>query len=731
MEFNYDFYIASAAIMAILICYHYIAPHAKTLSNRLFGIFMVVIFINCVADSVFGLVLSKTYSDNVPLNMIGLVISFSAQHLVTPMYCLLMVTMARGYEKLPKNTFIGAIPVFVVQFLIYCSPWYGYAFRYTAQNGYERSPLLGVLVAVSAFYIIFATLEVWFNGKQLGKVYQLISTSYLAISIIFIVIQMFYKKYVILSAGAAMVVIVIQLVLQNPLMIKEANEKEIEARKAAEEANEAKSAFLANMSHEMRTPMNAILGMLEILDKSDLGKKEKEYVHTIREASDSLMVLVERVLDFSKLKSGKLSIREEEYDFGTFISNIEQNVAQKIGEKDIELQVNIGKGFPKLLKGDKTKVNNMLLNILDNAVKFTDKGKIVLDISFEMRDNNVFEICFCVTDTGIGIKNADMKKIFSRFNQLDGKRNRKADGTGIGLSMSKELAKLMNGDIIVQSEENVGSRFEVTIEQQLIKLDKLPTANEISGYKVYIYEDDYDVPWHITKLLSQLGISAVIVRNEVQLESIRNKSHSRYKTVLFYAYAKNHDFISKANIPFRTVGVVPYSYDIEDEYNYIKKPFDIIKLRRILFEEYMENNEEDAEKEIKLNDVRIALVDDNKVNLKVAATMLKEFGAKIEAFTSGEGILKAVKMGRQYDIIFMDHMMPEMDGVEATKRIRSMPGKYNKSVKIIALTANVVDGVEAEFEEAGMNDCLFKPASMEKFRQTLIKHLPEDKYELM
>lgn len=484
------------------------------------------------------------------------------------------------------------------------------------------------------------------------------------------------------------------------------------------------------MSHELRTPLNAIYGMTELLEKSKLDDFQEDSVTTIRHASEKLISIVDDLLNYSKIDSGNLDINETEYKFSDLLERAETYMAEQLDERNIDFEVNVGAGIPSKLYGDYEKVYTILKNILSNASKFTEKGKIILDISFNIFAENNMKLIFKVRDTGIGIKPTDMKKLFKSFSQVDDKTNRKIQGTGIGLALSKQLANLMNGDIEVHSEYGFGSCFEISVIQKYLELEKLPSEREVVNYKVYLYTEEYDLKWHISKIFSRLGISVIFVHNIKQLEKITLKKINNMKTILLYSYEKSKKEVEALNLPFRTIAIAEYNTVIpkDDQNNVLVKPIDIIKIRRIVFDKmydivFKERLAKGQDNQFDLSNAHIALVDDNKVNLRIEAALLKDFNVKIEAFTSGSAILKAYSLGRRYDIIFMDHMMPEVDGIETAKRIRNLPENAGRTVKIIALTANVIQGVENEYIAAGMDDWLFKPVKQEQLKGMILKHL--------
>lgn len=727
MTFKYEYDIAAAVVLVILLVYNYFIPQARNLEVRLFRLFLLFGFISSIADALSGMVVSIYFKENVWLNYIFMWVNFAATHFVAPIYCMFVITITGKYKKMPEKEYIWLMPAVLVQLLLAVSPFTKWVYIYSAEHGYHRGILMPGVVAVSVFYLLSASFIIWFKGKHLGFYYQFISSFFLIVCIAFLYIQMFVGGYVLLDAAMAISAFIIQLTLVHPKMMRDANEKEKVARKAAEAANAAKSSFLANISHELRTPLNAIYGMTELLEKDNLNSTQDDSVKTIRSASEKLISIVDDLLNYSKIDSGKIGINESEYQFVTLLCNAEDYMEEQLAGRDIDFEVNIGANIPKKLYGDYEKVYAILKNILSNASKFTEKGKIILDISFNTFTEKNIKITFKVKDTGIGIKPADMKKLFKSFSQVDDGVDRKVQGTGIGLALSKRLAKLLDGDISVSSEYGFGSSFEINIMQKYIELEKLPNVSEAVDYKVYLYTDEYELKWHISKIFSQLGISVILVHKISQLEKISVKNPNSMKTILLYSYNIKKK-IDALKLPFRTIAIADYVKDksVYKERNVLVKPVDILKVRECIFEQMYDivfKETRNTDGEFDLSNVHIALVDDNKVNLRIEAALLKDFKVKIETFVSGEAILKAYKYGRKYDIIFMDHMMPEMDGVETTKRIRKLPGGDGKNVRIIALTANAIQGVENEYIAAGMDDWIFKPVRQEQLKKMILKHL--------
>ena len=732
--FNYDFYIASIVVLGVLIAYYSTLSITRDLAAKCYGFFLVICFFACVTDVISGAVLMEYFSENVFINYLAQAISCSSLHLIPMVYFFYMRVLARKLEWFPKRCLLLAFLGVIEQILIYSTPWTGWIFTYSAQEGYARGPMMWFLIVAAMIYIALACIEIFLYGKELERRYQYVTAAFIVITMACLMIQMWDAYYVLLGAAAGVNCLIMQLTLYNPRMIEEAKVKEVEARKAAEEANLAKSSFLANMSHEIRTPMNAICGMAEILGESELRPLERDYVRTIQEASQSLLHIIDDVLDFSKIDADEMKLVEEDYSFEELITGVEDIISARLQGKRITFEINMGRNVPKIIRGDKMRVQQILINILGNAVKFTEEGKISLEIDFTPMDNGRLQIVFRVADTGIGIKRGDMGKLFNRFSQVDAKHNRKVQGTGLGLALSRKLARLMGGDVTVTSEYGVGSCFTIVIVQEEgIYYKDTQEAEKMKRFQAYIYERNPEVRWHLGRILTQIGVPAILLNSESQLQALAEETsdsgEDARKKVLFYTYEANNDLVDSLTNMDKKVPLLEYYSNQMSGNNlahYLRRPLAVFKVGRAMLDDSMETRKEN-ECRIRTRNVRAAVVDDNRVNVKVAMTLLQKFGISSEAFTSGMGIIRALEEGRTYDIIFMDHMMPEMNGVETARRIRELPGEYPKRAVIIALTANAIDGVEKEYQEAGMNDWLFKPVKLENLQEKLIKYLPPEK----
>lgn len=728
--FNYDYYIASIIVLVVLIAYYFTMSITRDMAAKCFGFFLILCFAACVTDVISGGICMICFPENVPLNYLVQAVSCSMLHLIPMVYFFYMMILAKKLEKFPRKAYFWAVFGFLEQILIYTTPWTGWVFTYSAEELYARGPLMWVLVAGAIFYLLCAIVEVFWVGRELESRFRFATFAFIIITVICLVIQMFNSYYVLLGAAAAVNCLIMQLTLFNPRLVNDAKKKEVEARREAEEANRAKSTFLANMSHEIRTPMNAICGMAEVLGKSRLKPVERDYVRTIQEASQSLLHIIDDVLDFSKIDADRMELVEEDYQFDELITSVEDIIAARLQDKKVRFEINMGENVPSTVYGDKMRIHQILINILGNAVKFTDSGKISLDIDFMRRDEGKLQIEFLVTDTGIGIKKGDMEKLFSRFSQINVRSSRKSEGSGLGLVLSRNLARMMGGDVTVTSEYGVGSCFKITIVQgEKTYFKDSEQGQELKKFRAYVFVEDMEERWYLSRILSRLGVSTIMLNSERQLHVLTDDAQKeREEEVLFYSY-ENGGLVNSLALRCKKVALIEYyttgSRAAELE-NYLRSPLDIFKVGHALLDVSAEPALECGQ-EIFAKNVRVAVVDDNKVNVKVAVALLKKFHVVPEAFTSGVGILKALEMGRSYDIIFMDYMMPEMNGAEVTRRIRQMPGEYPRKAVIIALTANIVAGAEKVYREAGMDDWLFKPVRLEDMQQMLVKYLPPEK----
>lgn len=523
-------------------------------------------------------------------------------------------------------------------------------------------------------------------------------------------------------------IVMLILVKWHMKALKTAQEKTEEAELACQ----AKADFLANMSHEIRTPMNVINGMTELVMQRELSGEEKEYIYGIHTAGENLLAIINDILDFSKIESGELELSEAPYETMSFFYDISNIAKIHLGEKKIELLVDIDPKLPVKLIGDSLRLKQVILNLLTNAIKYTEQGQIILRADFRKTAEGI-DLSVSVKDSGIGIRDEDMEKLFRAFEQLDAKRSRAVEGTGLGLVISKEIISLMGGSLQFESIFGEGSNFYFTVPQRV--MDESPCAVVKDKEKVYlgIYAENKDTRDAIKQTADQLEL---VYKEITDRDSILRTVHEEGINHLFLDCTLGSSFTEFLKLLPKGTAVL-ISEDVcqghfEDPNVYVvKKPIYSMAVASVLNHE--EPEREAYEKEIHRNrtrfrapDAEVLIVDDNAVNLKVATGLLRSYEMKLDTAASGSEAIDKVTEKR-YDLVLMDHMMPGMDGVEATQKIRQMKEDYYQNLPIIALSANAVHGAQEMFLEAGMNDFVAKPIEMRILAEKLLRWLPKDK----
>ncbi|MBR2215390.1 MAG: response regulator [Selenomonadaceae bacterium] len=399
--------------------------------------------------------------------------------------------------------------------------------------------------------------------------------------------------------------------------------EDLKAAKAmAESANKAKSEFLSNMSHEIRTPINAVLGMDEMILRESNEPPILEYAENIRTAGNSLLGLVNDILDFSKIEAGKMDIIPVEYSVSSLLNDLVNMIEKRAEKKGLKLNVEVAENLPSILFGDEIRLKQVVTNILTNAVKYTERGSVTLAVDYEKLAEDRIAVKISVKDTGIGIKEADIQKLFTAFERIEEARNRSIEGTGLGMNITQRLLNLMGSKLEVESVYGEGSDFFFTVEQKVMNWEPMGNFTE---------------------------------------------SH-RHNLVLRQSYQE------KFTAP----------------------------------------------------KAKILVVDDTVMNITVVKGLLKQTQVQITAVESGYECLHAVTK-EVFDIIFLDHRMPGIDGIETLRRLKETPDNLNQNTPVIALTANAVSGAREEYMAAGFNDYLTKPINSVKLEEMMLKYLPADK----
>ncbi len=494
---------------------------------------------------------------------------------------------------------------------------------------------------------------------------------------------------------------------------------------SAELANKAKGTFLANMSHEIRTPMNAILGMADIAIRQKPPQETLQYLRNIKNAAGSLLTIINDILDFSKIESGALEIVPEPYYVESFINDIVTLISVRIGEKPIDFLIEDYHDIPRLLLGDSVRLKQILINLLTNAIKFTQSGHIRLTLrAIPVGQGETILFKAQVEDTGIGIKKEDLPMLFENFSQLDTKKNRNVEGTGLGLAITKKLVEQMGGSIKVESVYGKGSSFSFDLPQAVEDASPLLPIGNYDNMHIGVWLNSEVKAQSLFTKLEDIGATATIINNP---EDMRNCTHVFIEHTSLKTFdpdmAPNTKFIAISRNYFE-------SKDVKPNVIVAYAPLTTIVVARLLEGAnytISDNAANETQFSMVIKDVRMLVVDDNSINLVIAQSVLEEYGAIVDTAISGEEALSLLNE-KDYDMIFMDHMMPEMDGVETTMRIRQLPEEKFSLIPIIALTANAVGDVRSMFLECGMNDFLSKPLVIKELERVMRRWLYTEKW---
>ncbi len=510
------------------------------------------------------------------------------------------------------------------------------------------------------------------------------------------------------------------------------------------ESNKMKGTFLANMSHEIRTPMNAIIGLTEIQLQKDSSKDAHDTLEKVNKSAKILLAIVNDILDFSKMEAHKLDIVNEVFELENTISEALMMISPRMAEKDVDVLLKLDYNLPNSIYGDKTRLWQILKNVLDNSAKFTDKGSILLDIFLLNQENGIAQICFNIKDTGLGMTSEQLDRLSIPFEQFH-LNSEKLSGTGLGMAITKELVGLMGGTISITSELNIGTETTIIIPFEVIGERRIVSkTEELNGRVMLVLNDDIVMNELIEKLLLEIGIEYVIEKNvEDALQKLTEyKKEGKYFDItMIYYTMEEQEMVHTINELKKTS---PKTINLMVASAYNRKSFNMDAMKQAGISEFLDktlipsefisklyhifgirSEQKKITDLIQFNGAKVILCEDNFINQEVAIGMLSMFGIVPVVANNGQEALELLEK-EYFDILLLDMSMPVLDGHETTAIIRGSIGKSYQNIPIVAMTANAMkDEVERCLSE-GMNGHVAKPTSIEVLHEQLIKWLPKE-----
>lgn len=628
--YNIDYELVGLIFTALIFLLHKIRYTAESILNKQFRILTVSVIVVLFTDILSAVFISYYADIPVWLNYVANSANFISMVVTGHEFILYIRTMVIGGKTRANMTVSRVICIVYIAAMIF-NGFFGFLFSFT-EEGYVHGPLYLLCSGTGMLYIAYAAVYIILKCKKMDVAQLVGSASYVVITMLAALLQVFLVPDILMTGVAMALVLVIMLFfLETPDYVKlqETMDQLEVAKSDAEQASRAKSAFLANMSHEIRTPINAIMGMNEMILRESTEKDVKYYAQNVERASNSLLSLINRILDLSKIESGHIDIECAEYSVAALVEDVTTLVSVRAAGKGLEFTVKADPKLPTALEGDFERIKEIAVNILGNAVKYTNTGTVSFELGVEPVGDGNINLKIVSRDTGIGIREEDRKHLFESFERFDMKKNRAIEGTGLGMAITEKLVNLMNGAIEVESVYGKGSCFTITLPQKVVNPEP-------------IGEHDFN-------------------------RRISDKPEQKETEATNDTPVKNSEYL-----------VAP--------------------------------------------DAHVLVVDDNKVNLVVIQSLLKRTQIQTDTASSGRECLEMLKK-KHYDVVMLDHMMPELDGIETLEQAKAMTDSLNLETPFIALTANAISGAREFYLEKGFDNYLSKPVRGEELEAMLTGYL--------
>lgn len=530
-----------------------------------------------------------------------------------------------------------------------------------------------------------------------------------------------------------------QILILKDVKCRQKIEKEItDAVVALHSAEQSKNTFLRNVSHEVRTPINTIFGVSEILLQKNVDNEIRGEMERLQSASQSLLSVVNDIMDFSELQSDKIKIEEEAYNISSTINDIIIAFEAKKNDSKVEFIVDCDPSIPSILLGDEKKIRRVLMNLLDNSLKFTEEGYICLKIRSRIEFYGV-NLAFSVIDTGIGMTQESLEKLFMASNQANADTTRMVGGIGLGINISKQLVEKMGGIMTVESEYGKGSVLKFVVPQKVLENKPIAAIEHPENIYAAVYinfekfsvmaiRDEYRKI--IQCIVDQYKVKCLTCRNIVELKRRVKREKFTHVFITKYEYLEDKEFFDELSEQLKLIIILDRNEEefiTNDKIQQLYKPFYILPIVASLnSKEIVQPEKRLEDREFIAPDAHVLIVDDNVMNIHVIEGLLEKYQIKTTVALGGQEALQKIET-KDYDFVFMDHMMPGMDGIETFKAIRNMPGTYFKKVPIVALTANAVAGSREMFLEEGFQDFLEKPIERRLLERVLRRNIAKRK----